>query len=123
MLHAHGSAATRTTQSAGYSILILYYMPYINYIIIQYKIIAAFYDSGRRSYGCEATAANRTKLLICSRGLSNINWALVVGITGAVLCVVNKKANGALWLKRFSCSRYTELAIEMLPLTPGRIFF
>jgi hypothetical protein len=37
-------------------------------------------------------------------------------------CVVNKK-NGALWLKRFLCSRYTELAIEKLFWTPGSDLF
>jgi hypothetical protein len=30
-----------------------------------------------------------------------------------------KKKNGALWLKRFPFSRHTEMAIEMLFLTPG----
>jgi hypothetical protein len=33
--------------------------------------------------------------------------------------MLQTKKNGALWLKRLPCSRYTEMAIEMLFLTPG----
>jgi hypothetical protein len=32
---------------------------------------------------------------------------------------VNQKKKWALWLKRLPCSRRTEMAIEMLLLTPG----
>jgi hypothetical protein len=34
-----------------------------------------------------------------------------------------KKKDGALWLKRLPCSRCTEIAIEMLFLTPGSELF
>jgi hypothetical protein len=52
-------------------------------------------------------------------GVGIFNWALVVRAMGAVL----EKKNGALWLKRLPCSRYTEMAIEMLFLTPGSDLF
>jgi hypothetical protein len=47
------------------------------------------------------------------------NWA--VRAMGAVL--QTNKPNGALWLKRLPCSRYTEMAIKMLFLTPGSDLF
>jgi hypothetical protein len=39
------------------------------------------------------------------------------------LCFKQNEKNGALWLKRFPYSRYTEMAIEMLFLTPGSDLF